>query len=157
MRPWVALIHLNAAQTGPGEDWDVGSAVRTPALSFHDTGDPDGMSKDFKGVAKDLSAEVGKLSEAIPDVLTGFRSMMKAASDVDGAITVKTKELIALAIAVTVRCDGCIASHVRAVIKAGATRAEVAEAIGVAILMGGGPSMVYGAQALEAYDQFSEA
>lgn len=114
------------------------------------------MSKDFKGVAKDLSAEVGKLSEAIPDVLTGFRSMMKAASDVDGAITVKTKELIALAIAVTVRCDGCIASHVRAVIKAGASREEVAESIGVAILMGGGPSMVYGAQALEAYDQFAE-
>jgi len=112
--------------------------------------------KDYKNVAKGTSADVGKLAAAIPDVISNFRGLVKTASDTDGAISVKTKELIALAIAVTVRCDGCIASHVRAVIKTGATREEVAETVGVAIMMGGGPSMVYGAQALDAYDQFSD-
>ncbi|MCL4127376.1 UNVERIFIED_CONTAM: hypothetical protein GTU68_022583 [Idotea baltica] len=74
----------------------------------------------------------------------------------DGALTTKVKELIAFAIAITVRCDGCLAHHAQAVLKAGATRQEVAEMIGVAILMGGGPSSVYGAEALRAYDEFAE-
>ncbi|NBD94914.1 MAG: carboxymuconolactone decarboxylase family protein [Gammaproteobacteria bacterium] len=72
----------------------------------------------------------------------------------DGALSAKTKELIALGIAITVRCDGCIAFHVHDAIQAGASRAEIVEAIGVAILMGGGPSMVYGTEALSALEQF---
>jgi len=71
----------------------------------------------------------------------------------DGALDNKTKELIALAIGVTVRCDGCVAHHAMACLDKGATREEIVEAIAVAIHMGGGPSMVYGAEALEAYDQ----
>ena len=66
----------------------------------------------------------------------------------------KIKELIALAIGITVRCDGCIAFHVHDVVKAGATHDEIVEAIGVAIMMGDGPAVVYGSQALEALEQF---
>ena len=71
----------------------------------------------------------------------------------EGALSVKTKELIAFAIAISVRCDGCIAHHSQAVLKAGASRQEVSEMIGVAILMGGGPASIYGAEALRAFDQ----
>ena len=71
-----------------------------------------------------------------------------------GALSTKTKELIALSIAISVRCDGCIAFHVHDAIAAGADRQEIAEAIGVAVLMGGGPAVVYGAEALEALRQF---
>jgi len=72
----------------------------------------------------------------------------------EGALSARTKELIALAIAITVRCDGCIAYHVHDAVHAGATRGEIVEAIGVAVLMGGGPSAIYGAEALEALEQF---
>ena len=67
----------------------------------------------------------------------------------------KTKVLIAFAIAITVRCDGCLAHHAQAVHNAGASRDEVAEMIGVALLMGGGPSAVYGVEAMRAYDEFA--
>jgi AhpD family alkylhydroperoxidase len=73
---------------------------------------------------------------------------------VEGALSTKVKELIALAIAITVRCDGCIAYHVHDARKAGATRQELVETIGVAVMMGGGPSVMYGAEALEALNQF---
>jgi len=73
----------------------------------------------------------------------------------EGALDAKTKELMALAIAVAVRCDGCIAFHVHDAVDAGATADEIAEAIGVAILMGGGPAAVYGADALRAYEEFT--
>lgn len=66
-----------------------------------------------------------------------------------------TKELIALAISIAVHCDGCIAYHVHDALAAGASRQEVAETIGVAVMMGGGPAVIYGAQALEAVGQFS--
>jgi AhpD family alkylhydroperoxidase len=75
----------------------------------------------------------------------------------DGVLSGKTKELIALAIGINVRCDGCIAYHVHDAVAAGASREEVIETIGVAIMMGGGPSVIYGAEALEALDQFEPA
>lgn len=71
-----------------------------------------------------------------------------------GALDTKTKELIALSIAISVRCDGCISFHVHGALSAGASRQEIAETIGVAVFMGGGPAVVYGAQALEAVNQF---
>jgi AhpD family alkylhydroperoxidase len=73
----------------------------------------------------------------------------------DGALDKKTNELIALSIAVTQKCDGCIAAHARGAARHGASRAEVAEAIGVSILMSGGPGTVYGPRALDAYDDFA--
>ena len=72
-----------------------------------------------------------------------------------GELDVKVKELIATGIAIAARCDGCIASHVGAALKAGASRQELVEAIGVALLMGGGPSSIYGAQALSAVDELA--
>lgn len=71
-----------------------------------------------------------------------------------GVLDSKTKELIALGIAITVRCDGCIAFHVNEALKSGATSNEILETIGVAVLMGGGPSVVYGCEAMEALNQF---
>ncbi|NCU11246.1 MAG: carboxymuconolactone decarboxylase family protein, partial [Sphingomonadaceae bacterium] len=67
-----------------------------------------------------------------------------------------TKELLAMAIAVAIRCDGCIAFHAKAALQNGATREEIMETMGLAIYMGAGPSLMYAAQAVEAFDQFAE-
>ena len=80
--------------------------------------------------------------------------MMHRSAVSDGALSGKIKELIALGIAITVRCNGCISFHVQASLAAGATKEEIRETIGVAILMGGGPSLMYGIEAYEAVDEF---
>ena len=95
-------------------------------------------------------ARLGRLH---PDLMEGFMNMHQAAT-APGALSKCTKELIALAIAITVRCDGCIACHVHDALEAGATKEEIVEAVGVAIMMGGGPSVVYGSAALDALNQF---
>jgi AhpD family alkylhydroperoxidase len=105
---------------------------------------------DFYKQVQTMMARYGKES---PDTMAGFMRLHKAGST-DGALSAKVKELIALAIGIVVRCDGCIAFHVHDAMKAGASHAEIVEAIGVAILMGGGPAVVYGSQALEALEQF---
>ncbi len=105
---------------------------------------------EFYGQVTSLMAQFGAES---PDTMAGFMQLHKAGS-VDGALSGKVKELIALGIAICVRCDGCIVFHVHDAIQAGATHAEIVETIGVAILMGGGPSVVYGSQALEALKEF---
>jgi AhpD family alkylhydroperoxidase len=74
-----------------------------------------------------------------------------------GVLGAKTKELMALAISIVQRCDGCISFHVQAAVEAGATRQELAETLGVAIMMGGDPATVYAAQALNAIDAFLPA
>ncbi len=109
--------------------------------------------KDYKAIKADLKKGVGQLKAANPSVMEAFGALVKA-NNTDAALSLKHKELIALGIAIAARCDGCIASHVQACVHAGATREEMAEAIGVAIMMGGGPSMVYGTEALTAFDQF---
>ena len=109
-----------------------------------------------KQVLSDLRAPAVNLRKMIPDVYSGFVDMSRAAT-ADGALDTKTKELMAFAIAVTQRCDGCIASHARSAARAGATPEEAAEAIGVAILMTGGPGTVYGPRAFEAFMEFHEA
>lgn len=96
-----------------------------------------------------------ELRRLIPDVYKGFGELSTAAL-ADGEVSKKTKELIALGIAVAEQCDGCIAAHAHSAVKVGLTRQEVAEAIGVAILMCGGPGTVYGPRALAAYDEFAE-
>ena len=108
-----------------------------------------------KKVLDDLRDPARKLRAAIPDVYAGFAATHKAAL-ADGALDTRTKELIALAIGIDQRCDGCIASHARGAARAGATPEEVAETIGVAILMSGGPSTVYGPRAYEAFLEFHE-
>jgi AhpD family alkylhydroperoxidase len=96
------------------------------------------------------------LRRAIPDVYEGYKQLHDAAL-ADGAVDVKTKELIALAIAVTCECDGCIAAHAHAAVRHGVTAQEAAEAIGVAILMNGGPGTVYGPRAYAAVREFLDA
>lgn len=87
--------------------------------------------------------------------MSGFSQLHKGAA-ADGTLSSKTKELIALGIAIAVRCDGCIAYHVHDALEAGASRDEVVGAIGVAILMGGGPALMYAAEAYEALQQFEQ-
>ena len=86
--------------------------------------------------------------------LAAFRDVVKAAST-DGALSHKDKELIALASSIAIRCEGCIVFHSRACVRLGATRAEILEMLGVAVEMGGGPSAIYGAQALACYDEMA--
>ncbi|WP_227519540.1 carboxymuconolactone decarboxylase family protein [Marinobacter sp. ANT_B65] len=111
--------------------------------------------KNFPAHYEELNAWMGKLGVAIPDVMEGFGALHKA-SIATGALDSKTKELISLGIAITVRCDGCISFHVHDALAAGATKEEIAETVAVAILMGGGPSMVYGIEAMQATEQFME-
>jgi len=113
------------------------------------------MSKNYPEMAIDLNASVGRLSKGIPDTMKGF-SAMRTAAHTEGSLEPKTKELIATAIAVAVRCDGCIASHTKAAEKHGVSREEILETLSMAVLMGGGPSVVYAAQALDAFDQFTK-
>jgi AhpD family alkylhydroperoxidase len=103
-----------------------------------------------------LRTAMGQLGVDSPDVMAGFVTLHKAATQ-EGKLSGKFKELIALAIAITVRCNGCIAFHVHDAMEAGASKEEIVETVGVAILMGGGPSLVYGIEALEAVKQFSDS
>ena len=111
--------------------------------------------KNYPDYYTSLRKQVKQLGEASPDVMQSFGSLHQNASAA-GALSTKTKELIALGIAITVRCDGCIAYHVVDALKAGATPQEITETINVSILMGGGPSVMYGAQAHAALKQFME-
>jgi AhpD family alkylhydroperoxidase len=109
-----------------------------------------------KNVLDDLSPLHRALRRAIPDVYQGFGELHRA-SFAPGELDVKTKELIAMAIGVVEGCDGCIASHSQAAVRAGATRQEAAEAIGVTFLMNGGPATIYGPRAYDAFCEFAEA
>jgi AhpD family alkylhydroperoxidase len=113
------------------------------------------MNKHYPEYYDQLTGLIKKLGKEIPGPMAGFGQLHKHAF-ADGALSSKAKELIALAIAITVRCDGCIAYHVHDALHAGATRPEIVEAIGVAVLMGGGPSTIYGSEALLALEQFEE-
>ena len=108
--------------------------------------------KDWIAISGSVSDGAANLRQAHPALMKAFAGLGAAAYP-DGALSNKTKELSALAIGIALRCDGCIGYHAMAALKHGASREEVAETIAVTIQMGGGPSMVYGAQALEAYDQ----
>lgn len=111
------------------------------------------MHKNWPQIATELSGTVKDLRGGAPDVMKGFSAIAQAALK-SNALDTKTKELIALAIGVATRCDGCIAFHAEAAVKQGASRDEVLETMGMAIYMGAGPSVMYAAQALEAFDQF---
>lgn len=111
------------------------------------------MSKDYPEMYEHLKSLMSQLGSEAPAVMRGFGSL-HAASTSDGVLPTKTKELIALGIGIAVHCDGCIAYHVHDALRAGATRSEVVETIGVAMMMGGGPAVVYSCEALEAVGQF---
>ncbi len=106
----------------------------------------------YKELTTAISANVRQLKESVPDVMTSFNALGKAAL-APGAIDAKTKELIALAIGVAARCDGCLGYHTQALARLGATREEVHDMLGVAVYMGGGPSLMYAANTVAAFDE----
>ena len=108
----------------------------------------------FRDTMQELREPGRELRQAIPDVYAAYAALQRAVM-VDGALPVKIKELMALAIAVTRECDGCIAAHAKGSATARATEAEVAEAMGVAIMMNGGPGTVWGPRALAAFKEFA--
>lgn len=108
----------------------------------------------YHDVLKDLSTQHRALRQEIPEVYKAFNELSNAALT-EGALSTKVKELMAMAIGVVHGCDGCIASHARGAAKAGANAQEAAEAIGVAIMMHGGPATIYGARAYTAFTEFA--
>jgi len=113
------------------------------------------MHKNWPQMATELSGALRELRGGAPEVMKAFSGIAQAALK-PSVLDTKTKELIALAIAVAIRCDGCVAFHAEAAVKQGASRDEILETMGMAIYMGAGPSVMYAAQALEAFDQFTE-
>lgn len=107
-------------------------------------------------VLQDLAPEARTLRKMIPGVYEGFVGLSGAAM-APGALDAKTKELLALVMAVTLRCDGCIATHARGAASRGAAPEEVAEALGVTLLMNGGPGTVYAPRAFDAFLEFHAA
>lgn len=112
------------------------------------------MAKNYKEITDTISMSVSKMRKEIPDVMNGFNALAQAATK-DGALSKKTKELIALALGVASHCDGCIGFHTKSLIKLGVTREELIETLGMAIYMGGGPSLMYAAEALKAFEELS--
>ncbi len=112
------------------------------------------MSKKYKEITAELSDSLSKMRKEMPDVMNGFYALAQAATK-DGALSKKTKEFIGLALGIAGHCDGCIGFHTQALLELGATREEIIEVIGMAVYMGGGPSLMYGAEALQAFEELS--
>ncbi len=110
--------------------------------------------KNYPEIVEHLTKTLRTMHRDMPGPMKGFGSLADSAK-ASGILDAKTKELIACAISIALRCDGCIGFHTRGAIRAGASREEFLEMIGVALMMGGGPSSVYGAYAVDAFDQFN--
>lgn len=115
-----------------------------------------GMPSSFASLTREVSGRLAPLRTHHPDVMQGFGALSKAAM-APGALDEKTKELIAMAIGIANRCDDCLGFHARALVKLGTTAEEFREMLGVAVYMGGGPSLMYAAHAQAAYDEFARA
>ena len=114
------------------------------------------MSKSFAAITHDVSKALGAMRNEIPDTMQGFNAMAKAAL-APGVLSALDKELIALAIGVASRCDACIGFHVKALIRLGVSREQLMETLGVCTYMGGGPTLMYAAEAVRAYEEFTAA
>ena len=108
----------------------------------------------YKELTQNISGSLRTLTQDSPDLMKSFNQLSQTAMR-DGVIDPKTKEMIALGIGVASRCDGCIGFHVRTLVKMGMTLQELEELLGVAEYMGGGPSLMYAANALDAFKEFS--
>jgi len=113
-------------------------------------------SKSFTTITQDVSKALRTLHHDSPDTMQGFNAMAKAAL-APGVLSALDKELIALAIGVASRCDACLGFHVKALIRLGVSRAQLMETLAVCTYMGGGPSLMYAAEAIRAYEEFSAA
>jgi AhpD family alkylhydroperoxidase len=112
-------------------------------------------STSYRDLTQSVSTALSGLRSTTPDVMRSFGELGRAAT-ANGALDRKAKELIALALSVAARCDPCIGFHMQTLVKLGVTRQEVDETLGVAIYMGGGPSLMYAASAITAFEQFSK-
>ena len=110
----------------------------------------------YRDLTQAVSSKLAQLRSSTPEVMKAFNELGRAAT-APGALDAKTKELIALALSVAVRCDPCIGFHTKALVKLGASRQELDETLGVATYMGGGPSLMYAAAAVAAFDEFAAA
>ena len=112
------------------------------------------MHKDWAKMTGELSQALREVRTGAPETMSAFSALARAALKAN-ALDTKTKELLALGIAVAVRCDPCIGFHAEAAARQGASREEIMETMGLAVYMGAGPSVMYAAHAVEAFDQFA--
>jgi len=114
------------------------------------------MMLDWKNYQGQLNSTIGEIGKLSPDTIKGYLALSNAGKQT-GRLDAKTRELIALAVAVSLRCDGCITVHTDAAAKAGASREELAEALGVAVSVNAGAALVYSARTLDAFKQHTAA
>src|SRR5690348_18006878 len=108
------------------------------------------MMLDWNQYLQELSGRTAEIGRTSPEIIRGYRTLSDAGQKT-GKLDAKTRELIALAVAVSLRCDGCITTHTTAAIKNGATKEEVVEALGVAISVNAGAALVYSSRVLDAF------
>lgn len=111
------------------------------------------MAHDYPALTREINAGLKQLHQAAPETIQGFTQMSQAANR-DGALSHKHKELIAMAIGISARCQGCLAFHAKTLVSLGCTREEFMEMLQVAIYMGGGPSLMTATEALHAFEAF---
>ena len=113
-------------------------------------------TNNFRELTQSVSTGISKLRSSTPEVMKSFNDLGRSAT-ADGVLDRKTKELIALALSVAARCDPCIGFHMQTLVKLGVTRQEIDETLGVTTYMGGGPSLMYAASPIAAFDEFSRS
>jgi AhpD family alkylhydroperoxidase len=113
------------------------------------------MGNSYKTLTQEISKELTPFRKEAAATMAGFDAMAKAAM-AEGVLSALNKELIATSIAVATRCDGCIGFHVRSLVRMGATREQINEMLAVSVYMGGGPSLMYAAEVLRAFEEFSQ-
>jgi AhpD family alkylhydroperoxidase len=111
-------------------------------------------SANYRELIQGVSTHLAGLRSSTPEVMKSFGELGRAATS-SGVLDRKTKELIALALSVAARCDPCIGFHMLTLVKVGVTRQELDETLGVTAYMGGGPSLMYAASAVAAFEEFS--
>lgn len=113
------------------------------------------MSKDYLDITNSISKSLDDFNKQSAELMQSFRGMSQAATKTN-VLDEKTKELIALAIGVAKQCDGCIGFHVKKLVKLGASKEELVDMLNVAVYMGGGPALMYAADTMLAFEQFSK-
>lgn len=117
---------------------------------------PPSADRPYDALTRRINANLSTLRADVPDAMKAFGDLARAATQA-GALDTKTKELLALALGVAAHCGGCLAFHAKALARLGATRAEVSEVLAMAVYMGGGPSLMYAADAAAAFEEFAAA
>ncbi len=113
------------------------------------------MSEKYTQLTKNIGTQMAKMRKEMPEVMSAFASLSQAATK-EGVLDKKTKELIAMALAVANHCPGCLGFHAQALVKYETSREELMETLGMAVYMGGGPSLMYAADALDAFEEFNQ-